>query len=60
MTALPVLALFDLDHTLLDGDSDDLWCRFLVRHGLADPTLAVHNERLGTDYRAGPRWRAGL
>lgn len=49
----PVLALFDLDHTLLDGDSDDLWCRFLVRHGLADPALAAHNERLGDDYRAG-------
>ena len=30
------LALFDLDHTLLDGDSDSLWGRFLVRQGVLD------------------------
>jgi phosphoserine phosphatase len=24
------LALFDLDHTLLSGDSDVLWCEFLI------------------------------
>ncbi len=47
------LALFDLDHTLLDGDGDDLWCRFLVRHGLADPGIAALNEQMGADYRAG-------
>jgi len=29
------LALFDLDHTLLDGDSDQLWCDFLIDKGLA-------------------------
>lgn len=51
--AAPTLALFDLDHTLLDGDGDDLWCRFLVRHGLADPAIAAGNERMGADYRAG-------
>lgn len=27
------LALFDLDHTLLDGDSNTLWLDYLVRHG---------------------------
>lgn len=53
MDMLPTLALFDLDNTLLDGDGDDLWCRFLVRHGLADPALASRNERMGEDYRAG-------
>ena len=52
MTA-PPLALFDLDHTLLHGDGDDLWCRFLVRHGLADTSLLARNERMGADYRAG-------
>jgi HAD superfamily hydrolase (TIGR01490 family) len=30
------LALFDLDHTLLDGDSDSLWGRYLVRQGVLD------------------------
>jgi HAD superfamily hydrolase (TIGR01490 family) len=28
------LTLFDLDHTLLDGDSDQLWCEFLVDRGV--------------------------
>ena len=27
------LTLFDLDHTLLDGDSDQLWCEFLMDRG---------------------------
>ncbi len=53
MSTLPTLALFDLDHTLLDGDSDDLWCRFLVRHGLAAPAMLDRNARMGDDYRAG-------
>ena len=30
------LAIFDLDHTLLDGDSDYLWGQFLVEEGLVD------------------------
>jgi HAD superfamily hydrolase (TIGR01490 family) len=47
------LALFDLDHTLLDGDGDDLWCRFLVQHGLADTALSFRNDQLGRDYRDG-------
>lgn len=55
MTALPTptLALFDLDHTLLDGDGDDLWCRFLVRHGLVPAEVQARNEQLGAEYRAG-------
>jgi hypothetical protein len=31
-----MLALFDLDHTLLDGDSDVLWCEFLMDEGVLD------------------------
>lgn len=53
MSSTPTLALFDLDHTILDGDGDDLWCRFLVRHGLAEPGMLERNARLGDDYRAG-------
>ena len=30
------LALFDLDHTLLSGDSDVLWCEFLMQQGVID------------------------
>ncbi len=30
------LAVFDLDHTLLSGDSDVLWCDFLMGQGLLD------------------------
>jgi len=48
------LALFDLDHTLLDGDSDSLWGRFLVKEGAVD---AAEYQREGArymaDYRAG-------
>ena len=32
-TAGPSLALFDLDHTLLTGDTDVLWTVFLIAHG---------------------------
>ena len=55
MTALPTptLAVFDLDHTLLDGDGDDLWCRFLLRHGLVPAEVQARNEQMGADYRAG-------
>ncbi|MBW0169386.1 MAG: HAD family hydrolase [Hydrogenophaga sp.] len=49
----PPLALFDLDHTLLDGDGDDLWCRFLLRHGLLDASVQARNEQMGADYRSG-------
>jgi len=30
------LALFDLDDTLLSGDSDVLWCEFLMQQGVLD------------------------
>lgn len=47
------LALFDLDHTLLSGDSDVLWCDFLVRHGLAPASLLAHNRAMDAGYRSG-------
>jgi HAD superfamily hydrolase (TIGR01490 family) len=50
---MTTLALFDLDHTLLDGDGDDLWCRFLLRHGIVDAGTQSRNEQMGADYRAG-------
>jgi phosphoserine phosphatase len=30
------LALFDLDNTLLEGDSDHAWGEFLINRGLVD------------------------
>lgn len=47
------LAIFDLDHTLLAGDSDVLWCDFLVRHGLAPADQAERNRALDAGYRSG-------
>ncbi len=32
-------ALFDLDHTLLDGDSNELWLEHLIELGLVEPVV---------------------
>ena len=37
MSERPELALFDLDHTLLDGDSDVSWAQFLIEEGVLHP-----------------------
>ena len=37
------LALFDLDHTLLTGDSDYEWTQYLVSKGIVDRT--THEAR---------------
>ncbi|MBP7666831.1 MAG: HAD-IB family hydrolase [Burkholderiaceae bacterium] len=47
------LAIFDLDHTLLTGDSDVLWCQFLVAQGLLPPDQLALNARMEADYRSG-------
>jgi HAD superfamily hydrolase (TIGR01490 family) len=48
------LALFDLDNTLLGGDSDYLWGRFLVEQGLVDgERYERENTRYYAQYRAG-------
>ena len=48
------LALFDLDHTLLDGDSDQLWCDFLIEKGLLDKVIfSAMNEAMARDYKSG-------
>ncbi len=50
----PRLALFDLDHTLLDGDSDVLWCAFLMDQGVLDrASFQPRNAAMECDYRAG-------
>lgn len=50
----PKLALFDLDHTLIDGDSDVLWCDFLMEEGLLDrKEFAARNADMEARYKAG-------
>ena len=48
------LALFDLDHTLLSGDSDVLWCDFLMDQGVLDrATFAARSADIEARYKAG-------
>ncbi len=48
------LAIFDLDHTLLAGDSDYLWGQFLVEIGVLDHSCHWReNERFYAEYKAG-------
>ena len=48
------LALFDLDGTLLDGDSDHAFCQFVVALGWADTqAFARQNDAFYADYLTG-------
>ena len=48
------LALFDLDNTLLDGDSDYLWGCFLAEHGIVDTeAYESENQRFYDQYLEG-------
>lgn len=48
------LTIFDLDHTLLAGDSDYGWGQFMVRHGLVDAQdYAQKNAAFYAAYQAG-------
>ncbi|WP_326535789.1 HAD family hydrolase [Pseudorhodoferax sp.] len=47
------LALFDLDNTLLTGDSEVLWVEFLLARGALDAALAARNAELDRRYHAG-------
>ena len=48
------LAIFDLDNTLLGGDSDYLWGEFLIRQGIVDETsYRRENDRFYEEYKAG-------
>ena len=48
------LTLFDLDNTLLSGDSDFEWAQFLIDKGVLDPEVhAAKNEAFFAQYKAG-------
>lgn len=50
----PRLCLFDLDHTLLAGDSDVLWCEFLMDLGILERAqFAARNADMEARYQAG-------
>jgi HAD superfamily hydrolase (TIGR01490 family) len=48
------LVLFDLDNTLLDGDSDYEWAQFLIEQGVLDRASYEHrNQEFFDQYKAG-------
>ncbi|MFM9913306.1 MAG: HAD family hydrolase [Methylophilaceae bacterium] len=47
------LALFDLDNTLLNGDSDYQWGQFLIEQGVLNATHTSINEQFYQDYKDG-------
>jgi HAD superfamily hydrolase (TIGR01490 family) len=48
------IALFDLDNTLLKGDSDHAWGEFLINRGLVDAkTHRTKNDQFYKDYLTG-------
>ena len=48
------LALFDLDNTLLDGDSDHAWAQFLIEEGIVHPgEYHAKNEWFYERYKDG-------
>jgi len=52
--AAPRLALFDLDGTLLAGDTDVLWCEFLIDEGVVDrETFGAANRDVAERYGRG-------
>ncbi|WP_137008417.1 HAD family hydrolase [Aquitalea aquatilis] len=54
MTQAPNLALFDLDNTLLIGDSDFEWPRFLIKRGIVDQAYYDHrNNHFYEQYKSG-------
>jgi len=47
------LAIFDLDNTLIGGDSDYLWSQFLTEEGIVGAKHQRENQRFYDEYIAG-------
>ena len=48
------LAIFDLDHTLITGDSDHLWGEYMVENGIVDAQeFRQRNNAFYQDYQNG-------
>jgi HAD superfamily hydrolase (TIGR01490 family) len=51
--AAMALALFDLDDTLIAGDSASLWLQFMVTQGLAPASMIADEQAMMVRYHAG-------
>lgn len=52
--AFVTLAIFDLDNTLIGGDSDHLWAQWVAEQGLVDSdNFAAEADRFYADYASG-------
>ena len=49
----PPVAIFDLDYTLLEGDSEVIWSQFLFEKGLAGKEWLERNQEYYRDYEDG-------
>jgi HAD superfamily hydrolase (TIGR01490 family) len=48
------LAIFDLDHTLINGDSDHLWGEYMIESGIVDEqAYRQRNDLFYQDYQRG-------
>jgi HAD superfamily hydrolase (TIGR01490 family) len=48
------LAIFDLDHTLINGDSDHLWGEYMIDNGIVDEqAYRQRNDLFYQDYQRG-------
>ena len=48
------LAIFDLDNTLIGGDSDYLWGQFVCESGIVDAAdFSARNDQFYEDYKSG-------
>jgi HAD superfamily hydrolase (TIGR01490 family) len=47
------LVLFDLDNTLLSGDTDTEWLEFLLEQGVLPPSAQQENREMERLYRSG-------
>jgi len=52
------IAFFDLDHTLLDGDSDSSFIDFLGERGVLAGELVASKDPIGDAYMQGRPWEA--
>jgi HAD superfamily hydrolase (TIGR01490 family) len=51
--SLSTVAIFDLDYTLLEGDSESLWSHFLFEQGLVGSDFVARIETYYHDYEMG-------
>ena len=48
------LAIFDLDHTLINADSDNTWPQYLMQKGVVDAEFVrMKNDKFYQDYLNG-------